>query len=569
MKRFGTMITLSSMLAISALLPACSNNAPSNEASKSSSASTGSSESSATATASNASSETAPTGLPAKFDPPVEMSYVSYQFATLKYDKGDDVNNNNWTRMLKDEYGIVAKNVWEVPYAQYPQKTDLMIASGDIPDFFLASPTQLKQLYEADMIEDLTDVYNKYAPELVRKVQDAAGEYPRKAATIDGKLMGIPFTGVLRESVNGLWVRMDWIKKLGLPEPKTLEDFLTIADAFANKDPDGNNKKDTIGLGLDKDLAMTAPFMNMLHAYKSIWTKDADGKLVYSSTQPAMKEALVKLHDLYAKGILDKEFVVKDVTKLFEDVTANKVGMFYSAGTAGAYPLQGSKDNDPNVEWKMFPLPAYDDEPGKFQTELDIFHGFWVVKKGFKHPEALLRIQEQWLANFYFNNSDETHQKFVSNADNDTIWMESPAKLYMPTRNRDFYLLVNDVLSGKADKSTVPPGVRDILGMIEKYKAGDNQFWGQNLIYGEGGSMGVADHYINENLYVQNEFIAAPLQVMVDKGVNLTKLELDAFTKIITGNEPIESFDKFVTNWKKQGGDDVTKAINEWYTANQ
>ncbi len=550
----------------SVLLAACSNNnSPSNETGKASPTGTNP----ASESASSGASETAPADLPAKFDPPVEMSYVSYQFATLKYDKGDDVNNNVWTRMLKDEYGIIANNLWEVPYAQYLQKTDLMIASGDIPDFFVASPTQLRQLYDADMIEDLTDIYANYAPELVRKVQDAAGDYPRKAATIDGKLMGIPFTGVLRESVNGLWVRMDWVKKLGLPEPKTFEDFMALADAFANQDPDGNNKKDTIGLGLDKDLAMTAPFMNTMHAYKSIWTKDADGKLVYSSTLPAMKEALMKLNEMYEKGILDREFVVKDPTKLFEDVTANKVGMFYSAGTAGAYPLQGSKDNDPNVEWKMFPLPAYDDQPGKFQTELDVFHGFWVVKKGAKNPEALLRILEQWLAKFYFNNSDEAHKQFVSGADNDTIWMESPAKMYMPTRNRDFYLLVNEVLAGKTDQSTVPPGVRDILGMIEKYKAGDNQFWGQNLIYGEGGSMGVADYYINNNLYVQNEFITAPLQIMVDRGTNLTKLELDAFTKIITGNQPIDSFDKFVTDWKKQGGDEITEAINEWYTANQ
>lgn len=230
----------------SVLLAACSNsNSPSNETGIASPTGTNP----ASETASSGASETAPAGLPAKFDPPVEMSYVSYQFATLKYDKGDDVNNNVWTRMLKDEYGIIANNLWEVPYAQYLQKTDLMIASGDIPDFFVASPTQLRQLYDADMIEDLTDVYANYAPELVRKVQDAAGEYPRKAATIDGKLMGIPFTGVLRESVNGLWGRMDWVKKLGLPEPKTFEDFMALADAFANQDPDGNNKKDTIGLG--------------------------------------------------------------------------------------------------------------------------------------------------------------------------------------------------------------------------------------------------------------------------------------------------------------------------------
>ena len=45
-----------------------------------------------------------------------------------------------------------------------------------------------------------------------------------------------------------LWLRQDWMDKLGLQAPKTLADFENIMDAFVNKDPDGNCKKDTLGL---------------------------------------------------------------------------------------------------------------------------------------------------------------------------------------------------------------------------------------------------------------------------------------------------------------------------------
>ncbi|MFS0778212.1 hypothetical protein ABC255_19705 [Neobacillus sp. 3P2-tot-E-2] len=40
-------------------------------------------------------------------------------------------------------------------------------------------------------------------------------------------------------------------------------------------------------------------------------------------------------------------------------------------------------------------------------------------------------------------------------------------------------------------------------------------------------------------------------------------MELEMVTKIILG-ESIGEFDKFVENWKKLGGDDITKEVNEW-----
>lgn len=41
-------------------------------------------------------------------------------------------------------------------------------------------------------------------------------------------------------------------------------------------------------------------------------------------------------------------------------------------------------------------------------------------------------------------------------------------------------------------------------------------------------------------------------------------MEEEVFTKIIMGDS-IDLFDKFVEDWKKLGGDQITKEINEWY----
>ena len=43
----------------------------------------------------------------------------------------------------------------------------------------------------------------------------------------------------------------------------------------------------------------------------------------------------------------------------------------------------------------------------------------------------------------------------------------------------------------------------------------------------------------------------------------LNNLEKQAYLKIITGEESVDYFDKFVTEWYKQGGDIVTKEVQE------
>ncbi|ADB33987.1 extracellular solute-binding protein family 1 [Kribbella flavida DSM 17836] len=61
---------------------------------------------------------------------------------------------------------------------------------------------------------------------------------------LDGQLYGVPYS----RQAFGTLVRVDWRKKLGLPQPKTWDDLTALATAFATKDPDGNGKKDTYGM---------------------------------------------------------------------------------------------------------------------------------------------------------------------------------------------------------------------------------------------------------------------------------------------------------------------------------
>jgi putative aldouronate transport system substrate-binding protein len=61
---------------------------------------------------------------------------------------------------------------------------------------------------------------------------------------------------------------------------------------------------------------------------------------------------------------------------------------------------------------------------------------------------------------------------------------------------------------------------------------------------------------------VYDAFYGAPTPTMVDRLSTLEKMEDEVFTRIIMG-QSVDTFDKFVEDWKRLGGDQITKEINE------
>ena len=57
-----------------------------------------------------------------------------------------------------------------------------------------------------------------------------------------------------------MYVRKDWLDRLGLEPPETLEEYYEVIRAFTLDDPDGNGVQDTIGLTLTSKLGRSSPF---------------------------------------------------------------------------------------------------------------------------------------------------------------------------------------------------------------------------------------------------------------------------------------------------------------------
>lgn len=504
-----------------------------------------------------------------KYSPELNVTSANIIDSTVKFPQGQTNVDNIWTRAYKDTLGINVKFAWVVDTQQFEQKMNLTIASGDLPDIFPVNGKQLSQLIESDSLADLTSVYDKYASVVTKDVYSQSKEV-FELGKRGGKLYGLANTGGSSavDTPEMLYIREDWRKKLNLPEPKTMDDFFKIADAFVNQDPDGNGKKDTYALVLNKTgLSSGAQgfgdaqgFANAFHAYLGTWIKDDSGKIVYGSIQPQVKMVLQKLQEMYKNGQLDKEFAIMDMAKSSEGAVSGKIGMEFGAMWNPFYPLQSTIENNKNAEWKAYSVPTLDSKPTKVSTSV-LASNFWVVKKGFKNPEAAVKMLNLFTEKCFGKTPDNDY--YNGDGVNYVPFKYALAQAWPGMKNVNAHNnIVTALKSSDASKlNAEEKGYYDKLQLYLKngdVKAG----WGTNAIFGENSTYDVINYYLKNNMYLYNEYHNVPTATMVDKGSTLDKMENEAFIKIIMG-APIDEFDKFVDNWKKTGGDIITKELNE------
>lgn len=503
-----------------------------------------------------------------KYEETVELTAVRYVSDGISYRDGESIDNNVYSRAYEETLGIKLNYLWTTPQSQYTQKLNTSIVT-EVPDLMWVDAAQLKRMVEDDMLADLTEVYDEYKAEFTDKVLHDDDGSAMESATFDGKLYGLPHIQSGYGSTEVLWIRADWLENLGLEEPETMEDVLAIARAFANDDPDGNGEKDTYGLAVNKGLvadnnlpyAVLDGFFNSYHAYPTIWVTDAEGNLAYGGIQPEMKAALEELQKLYAENVIDMEFGVKDASKVSEDVNSGKIGMLYGYfWNCGAGWMQDGVVNDPEVEWKAYPIMSIDEEPAKvmapFATTM-----YTVVSKECEHPEAAVKMYNLVLE----KNFGETAEPSEYNVGSDNIALFDYAYSYgePPMKNLDAQTKVSAALES-GDTSALNAEELGYYNNCVAYLDGDLNCWGNYQMYGPDGGLQVINNYVANDLVLTDNYYGAPTDSMAEKGATLDKLQLETFTKIITGNAEIDEFDSFVENWLNLGGQDVTDEVNEW-----
>lgn len=500
-----------------------------------------------------------------KYPEPVKFTTGIGTNAIQKFPAGNSYEDNHITRYLKDNYNIEQEILWSVPGENfgYRDRLNLAVASNELPDIFSVPEdiNLVKKLVDNDMVEDLTQVYQDYASPTFKEFHSAADNRALDQVTFNGKLMAIPNLFNQDDQYNLVWVRQDWLDKLKLSPPKTMDDLMTIGKAFVEQDPDGNGKKDTIGLRTSDDPGRSRLVLNAMDAYQGMWIKDKDGKVVSGDIQPEMKNALGKLRELYANGVIHKEFAVMDDAKNDELLNNGKVGMIQWAWWAPYYPLNTVMQNIPDAVWKPYPILNAE---GKLKSQGNAISSNWImVRKGYEHPELAMKL---------VNITEEADLKKIPELtklwetkiedggyDKYLPFSIGATSKYMDEIQRK-YKELKDTADGKTQESALVGESVQIYDGIKKYKENPKDIgnWSIYTAWMEGAAV-----LANTPKEMVFPAYTQPTETSIAKGQTLDTNRKKAWISIVMGVKPLDYFDTWVEDWKKQGGEQMTKEVQE------
>jgi putative aldouronate transport system substrate-binding protein len=498
---------------------------------------------------------------PFKMPNPIEVTTFKSLSPGAKLPAGDTVESNQYMKYISQKTNINFKILWYAASQDYEQKMKLAIASNDLPDVMLVNEQIFLSLAEAGQIEDLSKVYDQYASPLAKELYASTSNKAIEKATYKGKLMGIPNISVQADAASMAWVRKDWMDKLGLQPPKSIDDVAAIAKAFVEKDPDGSGKADTIGIaGFEKALTVSGKaqrgdfkgIFQAFGAYPSNWIKDSSGKVVYASILPETKQALGKLRDMYAAGAIDKEFALRKDPN--ENIVSGKAGMFFGPWWSGGLVADALKLN-PKVDFVPYLIP---DAKGTVNTMMvPVSTQFIVVKKGMKNPEAAMIYANTFINAQRKVDPDALKLDFTVSAEYWPIGNSTYDYADAVERKSD---TLKKAMGGQIKAEELNPEMKEMFAKATRDKANpkaDLKDWSGYFGYT------VPADLLKQNMNkVYSEF-TANTKTMERKWVNLQKLENETFFGIVMGEKPLDSFDKFVTDWKAQGGDEITKEVTD------
>ncbi|MFS0636771.1 extracellular solute-binding protein [Mesobacillus foraminis] len=420
-----------------------------------------------------------------------------------------------------------------VPAASQEERMTAALASGELSDIVslnLVSNSSVRQSLKSGMFWEVEKYLDDY--DNLKEIS----EETRTAASIEGKLYGVPFQKDIARS--GLLFRKDWLDNLGLKPPSTLDEVYEVARAFTEDDPDGNGKNDTVGFG-DRNELRYGSFKTLSSYFgtPNEWAVNENGKFTAEFETQAYKDTMEYSRKLYKNGYLDKDFAVTPKNDQMDKFAQGKTGIF--TGLVGLTGLMNLAEGIQN-EMEIIPVNKIKGPDGDYHiwSEDSGIGGLLAFPKSEVKTEAELKRVLQFV--------------------NDLM-------------DKEVFMLMTGGIEGKHYEF-------DENGA---YKILDNDAWQQDVQPFASSRPSDQKHQLKEadpNKQLMKEQIkenaefavfdpAFPLEspTASERGTELEKLIIDATIKYIMGEMDEKQFDEEVEKWKKSGGDSMRTEYEEAY----
>ena len=353
------------------------------------------------------------------------------------------VDNNYWTQWIQKEFGD-PRNIkveWSViPRSEEVDKLNILMASGEAADIcFTYTEGVITNFVQQGGLVEMTELLNEYGQNLKAYL----GEDLLSYGIFEGGQYTVPAKRVILTD-QGMFMREDWLEKMGMAMPTNKEEFYNALVAFRDQNPGGVEKVIPWAVGNDF-------LSNGILRFSFI--KSFDEKTM--ATVPDIlwegyDDYIVFLNKLYNEGLMSPDFAL-DTSELFMgDVSAGTAGGYganydhpirVSPGILGALQAQ-----EPDA--KLSPLNCFESViDGKYYHLGYAPNGiFSFIPVYSKHPEAAVMYLD-WLTMpdtlaFLQRGEEGVHHEL--NEEGIPVMLDvQDERRYNSMQNIDFTLLTN------------------------------------------------------------------------------------------------------------------------------
>lgn len=472
------------------------------------------------------------------------------------FEQGDSISENLWTRSFHDALNVNVTTDWVSN--DYDVKLNLAMATGKLPDVFVVNTGQLKQLEDANMLADLTDVYKNWGSDRLKAILDAE-EAVLETACVNDRLYAIPqlSSGYHPEL---LWLRGDWMESLGASYPTTVDELEEVLLGMKNL---SGGYSFAVGEDLDSLYHLAIAW----NAYPTFWQKQEDGSLVYGSVTEEMKDALAAWQRWYKEGILRKDFANLNFDAVSEDVADGKAGaMTFRSAWGWVYGIEEVKRQGVDACFIPCEIPTVTGEAAIYPRSFKN-NGYIVVNKNCENPDAVIKLIDYYvyILNDAYQDGDMSYDEIIEYTKNNMQHATAPFAVTNSTSDYERYAMIQQALE-TGDESGLNTGVaaESYHGAKRWLEEKDPACVGYGVQFGgEQSGVGIADRIIKEGRVKLSGLWGAQPQELIEYGDTLDDILREGFIRIIMGESDISYFDTLVQQWYEAGGALVTEAVNE------
>jgi len=482
----------------------------------------------------------------------------------------EDFKTNYLTKYIEQHLNV------NLEFVELPSKADeaitkltLMVTSGEkLPDV-------INMRLGADLVLDFSskgvllplDEYvndEKVAPFLnALPVRDM---FVNQAKDADGKLYGMPALAATNwdAAPYRVWINKEWLDKLQLQMPRTTDEFYEVLKAFTQNDPNGNKKKDEIGVvggsgwGLSPRIALMNPFINTNPEKNYLVVRD--GQLIPAYTQPEWKKGLEYMHQLVKDGLLSPLSFTQDETQF-------KALINVEGGMAGVLTAASPSQIPENIKDVMVLVPPLQGPDGKTTTTYNPVAPApnWYVTKDAADPALAVKV-----ADFFYNEETAITARF---GEKGVEWSDDPAitQQYASSNPElgykvDYAVIDHSIWSNPQNKhwrnvnpSYFSPDMLNNRSLVKKEDYDPNAYNYQADFENE-----YVPHFPKEFIY-SLKYNSDELTQIADSRTAIINYVSSSAVEFIMGNRPFSDWDKYLNELNKMGLEQYMKVTQAMY----